>query len=551
MKNTKLIPKAKNGMKDLHDSRLKRDSGYRGPVDTYDNNTIQVNLPTVEIRPEGVELTDQDKYKQSYENLIYTLKSNGYNNLADDVQNVGQTQGIGNALHHYQDIINRRKDLLKSKGSLWTEDEAKKIGVAAMSIPYVPLAAIGAGKAAGSVIGNVVSNPVGFVSDMGIGMGVSATSNRLSKIHTGKTIYERAQERYPNDPVKAIFSGILRDPGSYIGLNTILRGKNAYKFTKDLVQAGGLKNYRIAKAITNNLDEAISSTALPKNVQLKPKIVTSPQYTDPVLINKNNPLYDKYRIHKGDNKIRISKDELLNPKNRRIQQIINDRSWGIDDFELVKKRLRDGGYDKLGISKDDWIIVPSNAYPNLGEPFGEGLQKVNAREFLENINIYKDNMVNDFEYSPRDKSIYLSRTFEGDYMPYKTENLIKAHEFGHAIDDVVASKNKPYLTKDYTPTTDIPGVDFSKDLEIKPYFTQFGGTELKQRYSQLLNYFNKNNSNLSLAEWNFAKNNYNFDNNMKEFFNVVTNPKEFIKHMSKIVPIGIGTIFGVNQFTKQ
>jgi hypothetical protein len=130
------------------------------------------------------------------------------------------------------------------------------MGVAVMSAPYAPLAAIGAGKLTGNIIGNIATNPLGFVADVAIGTGISKASNKISEIRTGKDIYERAQERYPNDPVKANLSGMLKDPGTYVGLNTALRGKNAYKLSKNLIEAGGIKNYRITKAITDELDNA-------------------------------------------------------------------------------------------------------------------------------------------------------------------------------------------------------------------------------------------------------------------------------------------------------
>ena len=80
----KLISKCKRGEKvrDLNSQLLVKQSGPRGVVDTYDDGVVQLNLPTIDVRPEGVKLTDQDKYRQSYENLIYTLRSNGYNNFS-------------------------------------------------------------------------------------------------------------------------------------------------------------------------------------------------------------------------------------------------------------------------------------------------------------------------------------------------------------------------------------------------------------------------------------------------------------------------------------
>jgi Ni,Fe-hydrogenase III large subunit len=130
------------------------------------------------------------------------------------------------------------------------------MGVAAMSAPYAPLALYGVAATATPVIRNIISSPLAFVADMAIGTGISKIANKISEIRTGKNIYERAQERYPNDPVKATISGMLRDPGTYVGFNTALRGKNAYKVSKNLIEAGGIKNYRIAKAITNGLDTA-------------------------------------------------------------------------------------------------------------------------------------------------------------------------------------------------------------------------------------------------------------------------------------------------------
>ena len=56
----KLISKCKHGEKvrDLNSQLLVQQSGPRGVVDTYDDGVVQLNLPTIDVRPEGVELTD-------------------------------------------------------------------------------------------------------------------------------------------------------------------------------------------------------------------------------------------------------------------------------------------------------------------------------------------------------------------------------------------------------------------------------------------------------------------------------------------------------------
>ena len=358
MKN-KLISKCQHGKKirDLNSQLLVQQAGPRGVIDTYDDGVIQLNLPTIEVRPEGVELNDQDKYKQSYENLIYTLKSKGYNNLADDIQQVGQTQGIGNALYHYQDIINRRAELLKSKGAHWDENEAKRMGVAAMSAPYAPLAAIGVGKFAGNIIGNIATNPTGFAADVAIGTGMSKVANTASKIRTGKDIYERAQERYPNDPIKAFLSGMLRDPGTYVGLNTALRGKNAYKLSKNLIEAGGIKNYKIAKVISNNLDNTIPTLSeIPYSKQL---------YMD----------YPSSNIHKG-----ISKEYY----NSAIKPFSNKSTLSRSEQLGIPKHIR-----KMDSPKINDLIEPYKYYQEKFQT-KKGLFS-NFKEWYSNNNILQDN----------------------------------------------------------------------------------------------------------------------------------------------------------------
>ena len=763
----KLISKCQRGEKvrDLNSQLLVQQSGPRGIVDTYDNGVVQLNLPTIEVRPEGVELNDQDKYKQSYENLIYTLRSKGYNNLADDVQNVGQTQGIGNALYHYQDVINRRSELLKSKGAHWDENEAKRMGVAAMSAPYAPLAAIGAGKLAGNIIGNIVTNPIGFATDMVVGTGVSKIANTVSEKRTGKTIYERAQEQYPNDPVKATLSGMLRDPGTYVGLNTILRGKNAYKLSKDLIEAGGVKNYRIAKAITNGLDNAtpnlvrtpidnrtiiLSPTSnqeainqskklfgkykrqvkvsnkvkeqedfikafndfankygyetIPDNtsyseakylakqmiarhnsfgrgflsvdnmsmtrskgeelmrelilhgggmddvvfatqggpgyssvhritpgsrsksylIRRNYKLGNNPidwfkegdfpmTYSDygaygngvhglgtgnapyeipsevliqnePIHIvkefpyNKKTKIYDTNKVsrllskkfidtsgNKGevvsslatpDSKMRYTKQAAIdnmferNMDDPEFYYNYSDRTHDLNDIDLLKERLETGGWEKLGITDQDWVLIPENIYPTLGQPYKDGYRKVNVKEFFNNVFVH--NGTNP-RYSQLDKTI---ETFSSDYP--KLANHATAHEMEHLLEDLVMSKNKPVpLTwDDFPDATVIPGVDFSKldSQGFREYFQYANATELKARFGQLRNFFGIKNSKqpLTRQQWEYAKRyysgTYGLNNEMSEFFKVVVRPDEFLKHMNKVVPIAVPalSIYGLS-----
>ena len=442
----KLISKCKRGEKvrDLNSQLLVKQSGPRGVVDTYDDGVVQLNLPTIYVRPEGVELTDQDRYRQSYENLIYTLRSNGYNNLAEDVQNVGQTQGIGNALYHYQDIINRRSELLKSKGAHWDENEAKRMGVAAMSAPYAPLAAIGAGKFAGNIIGNIVNNPIGFVADMAIGTGTSKVANKISEIRTGKDIYERAQERHQNDPVKATLSGMLRDPGTYVGFNTALRGKNAYKLSKNIIEAGGIKNYRIAKAITNGLDTA---TPVFKKPSLQPRIIPS-STTPAVQTGSNNKLWDQFRIKSSERPSYLSEAERMGvPKGER-NQAYNPR--------LLQLDLRGSYFDK------DKVPVL------FGDVFGKHLGTgANKQTFMSAQNPSKVLKVDIWHGTPHNEDIMTT------VLPNQNKNKApfykKTKYKGYIYDDY---RKYPIYEQDYIPS--ILTVDDFDPVKIKTQFAEYG-----------------------------------------------------------------------------
>lgn len=249
-----------------------------------------------------------------------------------------------------------------------------------------------------------------------------------------------------------------------------------------------------------------------------------------------------------------------------------------DQFQLMKSRLLNGGFEKLGISPEDVIQIPFD-HPQYVEPQpvrdllkNSLYQSVNARQFLLN----SEPVPLTVEYPG---VAYYSHSSKQFTSPTKgrwgkidaSTKTITGHEFNHGIDDVVNNKNTNTTTeifkKIYFPTSGVnlskgPGSSWSKPpgydktkipSKIDRYFRGKNGTELNARLAQLKNWYGITDPNQPITPemWNYARRHYvnsiGADNNMQQMFRAVTDPKKFLDWINPRVAsytgiVGLGTI---------
>lgn len=257
-----------------------------------------------------------------------------------------------------------------------------------------------------------------------------------------------------------------------------------------------------------------------------------------------------------------------------------------DNLELTKQRLLEGGFDKLGIGPDDVITIPKDhPLASLGIlkrhkikegnitkfSYGNNAEyvEINARDFLKNLQNTIDPTNGTAHYSGFEKLMYSPLNSRFADMNETFIHSVDAHEFWHAVDDVIANLNKPHrtttsemlaelLTKDGNGfNRKVPGFDFSKiPPRIQRYFSGHGNTELRARLTQLKNYFGISDPNqpLTVEQWNYARRHYvndmGYDNNMQQLFRAVTNPQEFLDWINPKVAsftgMGLVGLQGIN-----
>lgn len=256
-----------------------------------------------------------------------------------------------------------------------------------------------------------------------------------------------------------------------------------------------------------------------------------------------------------------------------------------DNLALVRERLANGGFDKLGIGPDDYISIPTN-HPLA--PLGELVNsapvdgnvvntnkyafvsdfmnttpahvRINAREFLKQLKAVldpTDDYIRDGNavYNIQEKlmkSPMFGKYFKEDQ---KFKNSITAHEFWHAVDDVLNNINKKPLPlgksifdKLLKPESiQVPGMDFSTiPVRVQRYFKSHDGTELKARLTQLKNYFGIRDPHqpITVDQWNYARRHYvndmGADNNMQQLFRAVIDPKAFLDWINPKVASTVG-----------
>lgn len=252
-----------------------------------------------------------------------------------------------------------------------------------------------------------------------------------------------------------------------------------------------------------------------------------------------------------------------------------------DNLALVRERLTNGGFDKLGIGPDDYISIPVNhPLAPLGElvksDFVNGVKsifadktffnttpehvRINARTFLNELKTILDPLDESVKeggatYNMMEKIIRSPMFGKFFKMNQKYKNSVDAHEFWHAVDDVLRNLNKKpqplaysYISNFYSPESKkVPGIDFNKiPQSIQDYFKGHDFTELKARLTQLKNYFGIKNPNqpITVDQWNYARRHYvndiGADNNMQQLFRTVIDPKAFLDWINPKVASTIG-----------
>ena len=257
-----------------------------------------------------------------------------------------------------------------------------------------------------------------------------------------------------------------------------------------------------------------------------------------------------------------------------------------DNLALVRERLANGGFDKLGIGPDDYISIPKNhPLAPLGElvksDFTDGAKPTNPNIFAlktflnttpEHIRINAKTFLNELKtiLDPLDSSVkegganynlmekIIRSPMFGKYfkMNQKYKNSVDAHEFWHAVDDVLKNLNKkpqPLANLAISnffrrnESVEVPGIDFSKIPQtVQDYFKGHDFTELKARLTQLKNYFGIKNPHqpITVDQWNYARRHYvndmGGDNNMQQLFRSVIDPKAFLDWINPKVASTVG-----------
>lgn len=288
-------------------------------------------------------------------------------------------------------------------------------------------------------------------------------------------------------------------------------------------------------------------------------------------LNLLNVKYIKPRIGSLRKLYKQQVENLKNIYNRYTTPKTNTyQTYRGDQFKLMKYRLQNGGFDKLGITPDDVIYVPKG-HPMYVEPNGRFMSHlespVNARKFL--LKSEATPLIDEYEgiasYSGSTKQFTQPTVGKWGTIDKETKS-ITGHEFQHAIDDVIKSKNvssthaalakfspkkginldKGILESNYV---NPPGTDFSKiPSKISRYLRNNKGTELHARLGQIKNWFGITDPHQPITPdmWNYARRHYvnsiGGDNNMQQMFRAVTDPKKYLDWINPRVASQMGLI---------
>ncbi len=220
----------------------------------------------------------------------------------------------------------------------------------------------------------------------------------------------------------------------------------------------------------------------------------------------------------------------------------------VDELELTKKRLQEGGFDRLEKAiLEDVANFKSYGYTDVGRK-----HIVNNRDKILSSKPF-EGPVSEFNrkfnrnYEVEDGAAGLLT--QGYTKPFQETgitdigNRATAHEFSHYV---------------YWPNSHPPG--FNPTIDFKDYFLPkaSGAGEITARGTQLKNYFRlREGQSITPEMWEYAKKNYvkdtGLDNDMTEFFNSVDSNRlqEFLNWLNKhspiiATPIGLKTIYGIN-----
>lgn len=436
------------------------------------------------------------------------------------------------------------------------------------TIPAVFLAA----ATGPSLIKSLVFNPIGFAKGLGWSIAGGEGVNAGSKIITGKTWGENVNE----------LTGLDEDIADYTNVGYLLGPK-------------------VGKTLKNGISKVINKPAvyeiLPNGKEVKlskfnKKLIDQSNIYD---ISSNSKLPQKKTLPIKETLTNLQLkfvNNIFGKKPNIVSQFIPDKkslyNFGEQSIpsNYLRSRLETGGWDKLGISEDSYIMIPkthrlnnsiSAKYIDLKPVYNnDDFFKVNTRKFILSSLMKKaPTTISSSHYDPSTSSVYINENdWEKIIEPQikklldthpdlirNLKNISRSHEDFHLThhSSMMQEKNRnklndlDVLTKISEDKVEFPGFDYNTlDDVTRKYFTRSRGTEMMARFSQLRDYYGIYDSNqpLTLKQWNHAKQHYPYNNNMREFFNGVIDPKTFLNYMNKIVPISAAAIYGLSNITE-
>ena len=396
-----------------------------------------------------------------------------------------------------------------------------------------------------ALVKTIVTNPTGFLKTLGLSFIGGKSVDAASKAITDKTWGENISD----------LTGLDTDIADYTNIGYFI-GPKLFKSTKGLIK----------------------------------KLINRPQAWEILPDGTKVKLpTESVKYHQEIPSPKLPQERLFGSKSTKSSQFIPNEQTLYEFGERYKPstyfehRLKTGGWDKLGISNESYIMIPKNhrlatnefTAKSLGiEPmFGnDDFVKVNTRKFiLSMINRKPNSTTSGSYYNGGNQDVYIDSKDWTELIEPQIKDLLDTHpDLRQNLEDIVKAHELFHFThlsgklqgryrnnvNNTNIISEIPsnkvsfhGVDYNLlDDEMRDYFTRSYGTEMMARFSQLRDFFGIYDSKqpLTIEQWNYAKKHYPFNNDMRQFFNCVTDPKKFLKHMNKIVPISVYGLLNIN-----